>query len=1106
MSNNTPLSEADIPQLLQLLQGALSPDAPTQKQAEAVLASIEGRIGYCSCLAAVIGSKDADHSARWLAAVQLKNSVNKYWRPRYDSGGLTAEERAYLRGRFLQLIPQDDNQIAVQVALVVAKIAVQVALVVAKVARFDFPSQWPSLFSDLLAGLEPNAAAAAAAAAGGGGSAAGPSLLLVRRTYFVLHHVLKELSSKRLVADQKAFAEVTKLLFDHVWSSWCSLLGDILGALPAALAAPGALAPPQLLLAFERWLLLLKILRRLLLHGFQPDAKSLQPVQAVLLVAPQLLQAVAALQAARPGSSEGGSSSSSSSGSVGRSQLAAMVERGLLKLLKTLSQVQQEHPWSFHAAGVLLPTLEACYSLLLAAAAAGGGPFPAAREALLSAACGCVRGVLGCDGYAGRAGSGMGSAAERAAAIKPMAAEVSSQLSAWWGFPAQLPPLPALVAAGIVSPQQQQQQAHTRQAVLLQVLIAGYFVLNHRDLEEWSDDPEPWAHANADTAAHSEGLRSCCHQLALSLLLADKAALAPVLVQLLQQVSQVVPAGWGMGAPPAQQQQQQQQQGWQPLPGPAVHGTGGVQYPAVLLLKEAVYEAPAAQQQAAGSSGSSSSSGVDVVLQLAAVAALRALVDDFGFEGEAFVAVLPAVLGALCGMLQESEELDTQTQVFGLMNLIIERLGQDVIAPHVGGILPLLPRIWEAAADQSLLRIQVLCCASLLVNVLGEGSAATYGLLLPLLQQSLHPNSPQPELLEDALCLWLVALRNAPGGLGAAEGGGPAGALLQLAPALAACLTNSTEHISLGMQLLSSLIMLGGPSFLTAYGQQLLGACAAYVGEVVERGMLLLLPPIDLLLVAAPQQAAPLVLPFMQRLLGLRLAGSESAVVVANSLALFARLLLQHPAAFEQLLGNAAAAGIRAADPQQQQQQGGGSSPEALLLGLVSVWCEAFDSIAQPLARKLAACGLAALLGLPVKALLQQLPLLLSNISSVWLELEASGADDPCSDRGELLYGGGLWSGSSSSSAWEDGGYDDSSLGLSLVASEEASGEAERRQALREAEPLRHMRLSRLLADKLAAAAALHGGELAAAMAALDPAIGQQVQAVLAAAGQQQQR
>jgi len=30
----------------------------------------------------------------------------------------------------------------------------------------------------------------------------------VRRVYFVMHHVLKELSSKRLAADQKNFAEV----------------------------------------------------------------------------------------------------------------------------------------------------------------------------------------------------------------------------------------------------------------------------------------------------------------------------------------------------------------------------------------------------------------------------------------------------------------------------------------------------------------------------------------------------------------------------------------------------------------------------------------------------------------------------------------------------------------------------------------------------------------------------------------------------------------------------------------------------------------------------------------------------------------------------------
>jgi hypothetical protein len=45
------LSEHDLPQLLQLLQTALSTDSLVQKQAESMLASLEGRVGFCSCLA-----------------------------------------------------------------------------------------------------------------------------------------------------------------------------------------------------------------------------------------------------------------------------------------------------------------------------------------------------------------------------------------------------------------------------------------------------------------------------------------------------------------------------------------------------------------------------------------------------------------------------------------------------------------------------------------------------------------------------------------------------------------------------------------------------------------------------------------------------------------------------------------------------------------------------------------------------------------------------------------------------------------------------------------------------------------------------------------------
>jgi hypothetical protein len=67
---------------------------------------------------------------------------------------------------------------------------VQVALVFAKAARHDFPREWPDLFTALLSQLP------------------GAAPQRVRRTYFVLHHILKELSTKRLVADQKHFAEV----------------------------------------------------------------------------------------------------------------------------------------------------------------------------------------------------------------------------------------------------------------------------------------------------------------------------------------------------------------------------------------------------------------------------------------------------------------------------------------------------------------------------------------------------------------------------------------------------------------------------------------------------------------------------------------------------------------------------------------------------------------------------------------------------------------------------------------------------------------------------------------------------------------------------------
>ena len=73
---------------------------------------------------------------------------------------------------------------------VLVQFAVQVAVCFGKVARQDFPKTWPSLFEDITGHMQSGGA------------------LANRRVYLVLHHVLKELATKRLATDKKHFAQV----------------------------------------------------------------------------------------------------------------------------------------------------------------------------------------------------------------------------------------------------------------------------------------------------------------------------------------------------------------------------------------------------------------------------------------------------------------------------------------------------------------------------------------------------------------------------------------------------------------------------------------------------------------------------------------------------------------------------------------------------------------------------------------------------------------------------------------------------------------------------------------------------------------------------------
>ena len=80
---------------------------------------------------------------------------------------------------------------------------------------------------------------------------------------------------------------------------------------------------------------MLQALRRLIVFGFQSDARTLEPVPVVTQTVPVLLQALQTLLAARPAKG------------APRSQLAVMLDRGLIKLAKVITNVQEAHPWYF---------------------------------------------------------------------------------------------------------------------------------------------------------------------------------------------------------------------------------------------------------------------------------------------------------------------------------------------------------------------------------------------------------------------------------------------------------------------------------------------------------------------------------------------------------------------------------------------------------------------------------------------------------------------------------------------------------------------------------------------------------------------------------------
>ena len=132
-----PLTELNVVSTLEQASNPSHAGSQVQKLAETQLKQWEVQPGFHYLLQSIYLDLSNTLQVRWLAVIQFKNGVDKYWRSTRINA-INKEEKASIRKRLFDMIDEQNNQLCIQNAQATSKIA-----------RLDFPVDWPDLFETL---------------------------------------------------------------------------------------------------------------------------------------------------------------------------------------------------------------------------------------------------------------------------------------------------------------------------------------------------------------------------------------------------------------------------------------------------------------------------------------------------------------------------------------------------------------------------------------------------------------------------------------------------------------------------------------------------------------------------------------------------------------------------------------------------------------------------------------------------------------------------------------------------------------------------------------------------------------------------------------------
>lgn len=197
----------------------------------------------------------------------------------------------------------------------------------------------------------------------------------------------------------------------------------------------------------------------------------------------------------------------------------------------------------------------------------------------------------------------------------------------------------------------------------------------------------------------------------------------------------------------------------------------------------------------------------DLVVRITAGRQLKQVLEPFEFSPAGFLPFAPSILQNLMSLVQEVELSETKMGLLDTVRMTVVKM-EDHIGPFSDQILSLLPPLWESSGEEHLMKQAILTLLSSLINSLKQESVRYHPIILPLIQNSVEPGSETLiYLLEEALDLWASILMQTPA---------PASPeILSLIPALFPIFEAATDSVPQALQIVESYIYLAPQEILS---------------------------------------------------------------------------------------------------------------------------------------------------------------------------------------------------------------------------------------------------------------------------------------------------